>query len=1335
MAYLVNFTDTDTVTAASTTVQLGAHVADDLLLVFLAQDVGGTAFSTASSGWAILVQGRSGTSVRHGVAYKVATSSAETSPVFSGANDGWLATCVVVRDADPTAPFGATPTSGTDYLATAYTSSASNASGTITTAADDCLIFYSNGKDGSGGGMSVRAEGRYVRGLTQRSDIALATVFQSIGYAQQGTAGITTEFSHTLYANIATVSEGIICAVRNKSGGTRQPDIRGVIDEFRWYGTRGQTKEGATTWDALSGFAATIGGINCSAVAPTVTNNGVLASSQNASLAEASAGAGIWVGGVSTITAKDMTDTVANINFSRNAATSDSFSGTQGVIIAFGDGTNYAAYQLQTKLNGWISGTGYSRAVALGNATLYASSGTVDWANITKFAIAWHRIGSATTTVSLNIGDLILYPSPISVVGGGANRPAKFSDLVSGITGWFGVDHASRQGAAQCLFKQSVQIGDGTNKTYFDASASSLEFPLAFGTIVGSYMGLNAGEGALDLIVKAGADDTVLFSSGVAATAVKHNLTIDSASSTSATYTFAQSFVGWTPTWKTGINVSGATFSECAEIDAKGSDWTDCTIKKTTSTDAAIAFSEDGGTMTRCTIDVTGTSAAYHLELGTATTAITLTDVTFTGTPATDKVHVRATTGTVTITTSGTTSLVAGDVTSEGATVSIVAPTVERGIAFTGLQTGTSIQVFTSGTQTKLFGDNSTAGSTFSFDDATVGSITVDYTIQKAGYLPQRVTGQVLTGAVGGQLDVAVAQIVDRAYSASSGLTYGTTAVVAVGTNPTTAPGTKTFTLSTASTGQNWYSFWIEQWIDLGNATGEALANVEFPLSANGPNSFTLNDGWTFSDGATSIAYLSRDGLRYLNTSDVLQKAWAAILTAGVPSGARVRYQQVDGSGTTNAVVSSGNMDELVQIYDVGVFDYRGYLVLKVQEMGYDQAEANVVTTYGNLEDQLYVVGLAPSANGVATGDPALATAPTISQGTYTEDGKTFSVKIVDGATANTGTGIMRWLRYNFETGGSFQSEDAFNWHDLVRTNGTKFKTVNGVVYGTATTKGVLVYQNDGVTLHPDFDLFTADNGTTYSPPLSISIANANLVAGSKVLLRNDTKNTELDIASLAGVGYSFTCLIGASEVVSDGDTITIYATYASGTSYKNNYTESAVASASGITFLGVQTDWTEANALSKNGSTQTEYTADYPNIQADINSPDYTFAVGDLISWLCYIQTTDGGIRNFYGCLRSVDSGNWKIVTAVVDMYLDNVNTYTITQNDSVILMRDDNAYPQQSPTSGGGGIGMIQSGLVFVTTVTGGNVITGSAADVIAAIPSASANATAVWSKTLPL
>lgn len=73
MAWIVNATKTPpTAAATSFTPLLGAHVANDLLLVFLAQDGGATAISTATSGWTILADLRGSTGVRHAVAYKVA---------------------------------------------------------------------------------------------------------------------------------------------------------------------------------------------------------------------------------------------------------------------------------------------------------------------------------------------------------------------------------------------------------------------------------------------------------------------------------------------------------------------------------------------------------------------------------------------------------------------------------------------------------------------------------------------------------------------------------------------------------------------------------------------------------------------------------------------------------------------------------------------------------------------------------------------------------------------------------------------------------------------------------------------------------------------------------------------------------------------------------------------------------------------------------------------------------------------------------------------------------------------------------------------------------------
>ncbi len=711
------------------------------------------------------------------------------------------------------------------------------------------------------------------------------------------------------------------------------------------------------------------------------------------------------------------------------------------------------------------------------------------------------------------------------MIGGGAVVPvttALEAQYLQGFNAYIGA--ASFQGSGQLVNRYGLQLGDGTLATYAKHTAQSYDIPATDDAT------WKVGASGVPFTIKAASSsNTIDLRSAVITSSILQPFTVDAASSLSASLlTTGLSVIGRTFSDLAGYDWTSVSWTECDTVTlAGGGNMTNCTVTDTASTNAALAITANGTAIDSSTIDVAGTSADYHLELGTAVTAITLTDVTFTGTPATDKVHVLKTTGTVTITISGTTSLVAGDVTSEGATVDIVAPVYYRGLNFTGLVNGSKVKVFTPGTQTVLFGTDSVTGNAFAFDDSTSGSTTVDYTIQKADYLPIRATGVALNGSTveaTGRPDTAITQVLDRAYitGGSTGLTYGSTAVVTVGTNPTTNPGTKTFQLGAASTGQNWYSFWIEQWIDKGD-DGEALANVEFPLAANGPNSFTLRNGWTFSDGATSIDYLTRDGLRYTNTSGATTASWCAILTSGAGN-KQVRYQQSDGGTTEDGAMVNNEMDQLVQIisdpngdgnYADG-FDRSGYLILKIQAEGYDQAEANVVTLYGTLEDQLYVVGLAPTANGIATGDPALTI--TLERGTFNDltSGKTFGVKIVSSAS---GTDIMRELRYNFGAGGEYPAAsgyDGFDWHDLVQTNGSDFKTVRGNLYGTAAVKGVVVYST-GTTLHPDFSLFTADDGTTYAPTVLADISITSMSDAGAVPTRLQIINsTALTAASRA---------------------------------------------------------------------------------------------------------------------------------------------------------------------------------------------------------------------------
>lgn len=578
----------------------------------------------------------------------------------------------------------------------------------------------------------------------------------------------------------------------------------------------------------------------------------------------------------------------------------------------------------------------------------------------------------------------------------------------------------------------------------------------------------------------------------------------------------------------------------------------------------------------------------------------------------------------------------------------------ERGLSFINLIAGSQVVVFETGTQTEIFRTNSSATSE-EWSESVAGSITVDYTIRKAGYRFVHVTGVTVTAAiVGGVLTVDADPQADRTYVASSGLTYTT--------DTTATVGTKLFTLRIASTVQNWYSHMVEVWI-----AQAAFANVEFPLSTNGPNSITLGLGWewrgwtTAGTGVsnTSLALLSRDGMRYVNTSGVTTASWAAILSAGVSAGMRVRYQQSDG-GTTNDAAATGNIDQLIQIYgdaSHGNFDRTGYLVAKVQEMGYDQAEVDVVAQYGTLEDQLYVIALQPLANGIATGNPSLANPPTITDhagSPVTWNSKAFSITITDSAAGNSGTNIMRWLRYYFETGGTFQGKDAFNWHDLVQTNGSEFKTVRGAIYGDtgASIKGVRVVQNDGTTAHNDVTLHTADDGTTVSttPPAQ---ASATVLADTRVQLYNVTTATEIDNAFVTGTSYAYTITTEASI----GNTLRLRVCK------KGRESDEALGvwTATGVTFLVSQPEDTIYTAWGIDGATVSEFSLDVTGtVEIDANDVDGSSTKTRLGAWYSYILTTADGIRNLFGAISFLSTAAIRINVDTLDLQIENTNATT---------------------------------------------------------------------------
>jgi len=209
---------------------------------------------------------------------------------------------------------------------------------------------------------------------------------------------------------------------------------------------------------------------------------------------------------------------------------------------------------------------------------------------------------------------------------------------------------------------------------------------------------------------------------------------------------------------------------------------------------------------------------------------------------------------------------------------------------------------------------------------------------------------------------------------------------------------------------------------------------------------------------------------------------------------------------------------------------------------------------------------------------------------------------------------------------------------------------------------------------------------------LAVTVAAPNLAAGSRVQLYNMTQDAELENVEIAAPGYTYDSVLEAGTSLESGDVVRLRATYASGTAYKYNYEQSGTLTPLGLTFGAAQVDWEDANTLNLDGQILTQFSALYPNVQVDAEADGNLFQMAKLIAWLLHFQTTADGIRYYFGALSSLNAGNWQVNTATLDMSLDNTNVATAVQDDAVLLARDDGAYPQVVPTTGGGGLGIVR-------------------------------------------
>lgn len=1289
----------DTNTSGSQTCALTdlEYQAGDLLLAYVCHGWYNTNLSCSTSGWQ-QVGGTDFTEnlvgyMQEGWFFKIAASSSETDPTFTAntSSGAWRITISSVRGVNQTTPISAWNANGISAgKPTAYTATNYRIDAPVCAAPAGALLFYSISSYSSS----------YSWGLTPYVPIQygkfLSNWYVTAANPQQGSLfyGVnvaTGGNSPSFYINMAYGGTSMVIAINDaatteiephcKSGALLLRAYMGVSDNATWVAP--QTATGNITIDGCT-LASTF-----TAVIEQYRSTVMGAQFQYHKLNDSTLGTGspVLVGRMDSYTFPDFSGRVIGIKYGFESLPSTKV-GTKGISLVLVDASGGVSLYNLRRFADLLYLTQMVCMIdhSITPTDVHSVNGAANWASIRYAGLLVDRVTADTYGLVWACQEFQVIDNWV-LVGGSADNP--LSPVTVGDIYRNNVAvraYTSQQGSGQLLAYAGFQIGDGSTPTYFKLTGGSIENAPASNTDV------RIPAQTQDYTIKPSANCTMDFSSGIVRFNVRQTWSIHADANASCSHTFVgASFIGADIVWHAGFACVSASFSGCYTVDGKTRKLDKATFSACRLTSGAYLRLDGGGSGTESgAINSTFTKGgeSYAVELRTAG-YYDFTGTTFNG--YLYELYVSAASGTVSI------KLATGQTQPDvynpnGCTIFWDAPTVD--VTFTPVA-GSQLIVFAAGTTTEILNVASTGTS----EVWSGASGAYDYTIMKAGYLPVRGSGASPTASI----TIDPQQKIDRAYVASSGL------IMTGGTpNCSANTGTQVFGLTADSTLQNFYSYMIEQWI-----SNTALRNQTFPIVPNGPSSFRFID-WTW-DGDTSIDHLSRDGMQYYDSAtSTATDIWAAILSVGVPAGMQVRYQQQDGLGTTNAQ-NTGNIDQLIKIKKTGAgaFDYTNWLVLKVQQEGYDQAEAVAVDIYGTLEDQLYVVGLTPLANGIAAQAGITGVTITSEPTPVLWNGQYFSTTITDTTDTHSGLQIMQYVR----------SLNNFNLHDMIRANGAKFKTVTGNVYGdTLTTPaGVRVVKADGTTPHPDFDVFIADSGGSYVPDVVAPITWAGALNGTTVLLYNDSNaGAIIDTQAVSGAGgYEWTISLPHVDVAV-GDSLRLRY------GHKEYYAGElqGTMTASGLAFVGSMTLHPIYAGWALDGATYDQanggpYVMDGTNLQVDIAAGATTGLKTQLGAWTQYLMTLPAGLDAFYGAWDLLALNQIRQNVAVVDVMIDVPTAgalFTFTDN-NVNYYRSDFTFPG-NVQAGHGLIAMTYNAEPFVATVTGGNVVTGDQSSIVAAV-----------------
>lgn len=200
----------------------------------------------------------------------------------------------------------------------------------------------------------------------------------------------------------------------------------------------------------------------------------------------------------------------------------------------------------------------------------------------------------------------------------------------------------------------------------------------------------------------------------------------------------------------------------------------------------------------------------------------------------------------------------------------------------------------------------------------------------------------------------------------------------------------------------------------------------------------------------------------------------------------------------------------------------------------------------------------------------------------------------------------------------------------------------NGIKFQSLLTTGSTV--NSGTI---DVDKYESSSGAILKLKLT------NILVGSRVQVYNSTTSTEISNFVATNSTYELTYLEGTN--ISTGDIIRVRVVYQNGLTAKLGFESSGVADVNGFSLYVNQVTDDIYTAIGLDGSTLTEYTTDFTNIDINISDSDNATTFQRLYSWFKYAETSAQGIALFFGGLSAIDFVNYSINSEIVNLTLDN--------------------------------------------------------------------------------